>query len=43
MVIDAKLVPMVITALQVGKLRMRKEAAWAVSNCAMGGTQEQVR
>ena len=43
MVIDTNLVPMVITALQVGKLRMRKEAAWAVGNCAKGGTEEQVR
>ena len=43
MVIDANLVPMVITALQVGELSTQREAAWAVSNCAMGGTQEQVR
>ena len=42
-VIDANLVPMVITALQVGKLRMQKEAVWAVGNCAKGGTEEQVR
>ena len=43
MVIDTNLVPMVIMALQVGKLSMRREAAWAIGSCAVGGTEEQVR
>ena len=43
MVIDADLVPMVIAALTHGDFRTQKEAAWAVSNFTVGGTQEQVR
>ena len=43
MVIDADLVPVVINALKHGDFRTQKEAAWAVSNFTVGGTQEQVR
>ena len=42
MVIDADLVPMVIGALIQGDFRTQKEAAWAVSNFTVGGTEEQV-
>ena len=42
MVIDSSLVPVVILALKQGDFRTQKEAAWAVSNFTVGGTQEQV-
>lgn len=42
MVIDANLVPVVILALKQGDFRTQKEAAWAVSNFTVGGTQDQV-
>lgn len=42
MVIDANLVPVLINALKHGDFRTQKEAAWAVSNFTVGGTQEQV-
>ena len=43
MVIDAGLMPMVILALDQGKFRIQDEAAWAIGNFAVGGTEEQVR
>ena len=43
MVIDANLVPSLITVLQQGEFKTQKEAAWAVSNFTVGGTPEQVR
>ena len=42
MVIDANLVPSLITALLMGEFKTQKEAAWAVSNFTVGGTPEQV-
>ncbi len=42
MVIDAGLVPLLVNVLALGEFKAQKEAAWAVSNFTVGGTQEQV-
>lgn len=41
-VIDAGLIPMIITLLDRGDFQTQKEAAWAVSNVTISGTREQV-
>lgn len=43
MVIDSGLVPPLINALAHGEFKTQKEAAWAVSNFTVGGTNEQVK
>lgn len=43
MVIDAGLLPPLITILQVAEFRTRKEAAWAITNATSGGSAEQIR
>lgn len=43
MVIDAGLLPPLISILQVAEFRTRKEAAWAITNATSGGSAEQIR
>ncbi|KAL3040451.1 hypothetical protein OYC64_011467 [Pagothenia borchgrevinki] len=43
MVMDADLLPPLITILQVAEFRTRKEAAWAITNATSGGSAEQIR
>jgi hypothetical protein len=42
MVIDAQLVPLLVSVLAQGEFKAQKEAAWAVSNFTVGGTPQQV-
>ena len=42
MVIDSNVVPMLIQILSYGEFKTQKEAAWAVSNFTVGGTDDQV-
>lgn len=43
MVMDANLLPPLISILQVAEFRTRKEAAWAITNATSGGSAEQIR
>lgn len=41
-VIDANLIPMIITQLGKGDFQTQKEAAWAISNLTISGSKQQV-
>lgn len=41
-VIDAGLIPMIITQLTKGEFQTQKEAAWAISNLTISGSKQQV-
>lgn len=40
--IDAGLIPMIITQLTKGEFQTQKEAAWAISNLTISGSKQQV-
>lgn len=42
MVLDAGLIPPMITILAQGNFKTQKEAAWALSNLTVGGSVQQV-
>ena len=39
-VIDANIIPKLIELLQNGEFKIKKEAAWAISNATLSGIQE---
>lgn len=42
-VIDAALIPPLITLLSTAEFDIKKEAAWAISNATSGGSADQIR
>ena len=42
-VIDANVFPMLIDIMGKAEFKTRKEAAWAITNAASGGTSDQIR
>lgn len=42
-VLDAHIFPVLIHIMATAEFKIRKEAAWAITNAAFGGTPEQIR
>lgn len=42
-VVDANIIPTLVSVLGKAEFKTRKEAAWAITNAASGGSPEQVR
>ena len=42
-VIDANIIPPLVSLLATAEFDIKKEAAWAISNATSGGTQEQIK
>jgi hypothetical protein len=42
-VIDANIIPPLVSLLATAEFDIKKEAAWAISNTTSGGTHEQIK
>jgi hypothetical protein len=42
-IIDANIIPPLVSLLATIKFDIKKEAAWAISNAISGGTHEQIK
>jgi importin subunit alpha-1 len=42
-VIDANIIPPLVSLLATAEFDIKKEAAWAISNATSGGTHEQIK
>jgi hypothetical protein len=42
-IIDANIIPPLVSLLATAEFDIKKEAAWAISNATSGGTHEQIK